>query len=205
MVTYRKLRRGLNDLRYRELSELIKLKVSLTHFDLIEAEVKNLLENYLPMCGLLKMDPYNTRLALAKYRFVELTFSSRMPVLKVDDRVDRDGLTALGFVAAKSDRTAKFDADHDPGCIEVLLDNLTPGREFVKIFLELFPKRDAWKEFMAEITRAQKVGMPAHEAVDVALERMMHEVDFLFPGTFKVTDACITNAECVWLNKHFYM
>jgi hypothetical protein len=79
------------------------------------------------------------------------------------------------------------------------------GHEWLKVFLDIWPPRDALAEYMAAIRSARERGASDDDASAVGFDQLILQVPGLFPVQFQIRDAFITSSDFVWLHKHFYM
>lgn len=112
---------------------------------------------------------------MAKYELLDLSFHSETKF----DLQDRGGVSLLKelyFVGAERD------PEEDDWCLEALEESIDDGQNLVKLFLR--------PESPANTDPNQRGGnLPAG----------------YLPRLFLVEDACLTNANYVWMNKHFYL
>jgi hypothetical protein len=196
--------RRLHNVKYRELKGLIGKIIPISSFGAIATDVLAAIAPCTGACGKLDLRSTNMRAALAKYKLLDLSFASANLTLTSEDRVNRTVLASLGFVPAKGDLTSN-DAfasdDGDPSCIRHLVDYTREGCEWIKVFLDVWPIRNAFEEYMAVLGKRRT----SIDAEDHVLMQLMRQVDGLFPSQFRIRDACITSSDFVWLHKHFYM
>jgi len=200
----RHLLRRLHDVKYRELIELVGREIMISNLAGIASDVLAAVEPYLPACGKIELSSTNMRGVLAKYKMLDLSFITTNPVLSKGDRLDRKKLVALGFVPGKE--TAGMDDgsdDEDPTCLAELVQDAQVGHEWLKVFLDVEPRRDSMAEYLHVYQEAEQAG--AKDASSTAYDRLLRQVDSLFPSRFRIRDACVTNSDFVWFHKHFYM
>jgi hypothetical protein len=198
--------RRLHDIKYRELPTLINKTITIAALDSIAVDVENKVRPYLPACGKLELRSSNMQGILAKYKMLDLSFTTETPVLTQEDKIDRQTLVDLGFLTQKPQDASLVptngdEAEEDPTCLNDLIEEGQKGYESLMIFLDLWPIRNAIAEYMQAVKQAQSTGDP----VATALDELLLRVNDLFPGTFKIRDVCITNSDFVWFHKHFYM
>ncbi|MBZ5530062.1 MAG: hypothetical protein LAO20_01405 [Acidobacteriia bacterium] len=202
----KQLLRRLHDVKYREISELVDRKITISSTAAIAQDVAAAAQPYLPSCGKLELRSENMLAVLAKYKMLDLSFATTIPLLSQADRVSRQTLVNLGFVPSREEPAATEDADdEDPTCMTDLVQDTQAGHEWLKVFLDLWPARKAVTEFMEAVKKAQRNPVPGQDAFSVAFEQLLREVEGLFPAQFRIRDACITNSDFVWFHKHFYM
>lgn len=196
--------RRLHNVKYRELKGLIGKIIPISSFDAIATDVLAAIAPCTGACGTLKLRSTNMRGTLAKYKLLDLSFAAANLTLASEDRINRKVLASLGFVPAKGDLTSNdtfASDDGDPNCIRHLVDYTQEGCEWVKVFLDVWPIRNAFEEYIGALRKR-----PASvDAEDHVLMEFMRQVDGLFPSQFLIRDACITSSDFVWLHKHFYM
>ena len=196
--------RRLHNVKYRELKRLVGKTIPISSFGAIATDVLSVITPCTRACGTLELRSSNMRGTLAKYKLLDLSFAAANLTLASEDRVNRKLLASLGFVPAKGElpsNDAFVSDDGDPTCIRELVDYTQEGCEWVKVFLDVWPIRNAFEEYMAAF-RKWPTGTDADHHV---LMQLMHQVDGLFPSQFRIRDVCITNSDFVWLHKHFYM
>lgn len=131
-------------------------------------------------------EPYRTG-ALAKYGLLDLRYNAPPDLAATEHHHGLSLLKELGFVEHPGDFAWEaLKADDMFGFVTDLLDEFDKNETILKVFLEERPKRPfppppEWERWVRE-----RSSMP-------------------FPKTMEIVDACITNAESVWLSKHFYM
>jgi len=135
---------------------------------------------------------------------LDLSFTMTNPVLSKGDRLDHKKLVALGFVPGKEIADIGDGSDgEDSTCLAELVQDTQVGHEWLKVFLDVEPRRDFMAEFMNAYREADQAG--AADAFSAAYDRLSREVDGLFPSRFRIRDACVTNSDFVWFHKHSYM
>jgi len=154
-------------------------------------------------CGGLELRTQTVRGTLAKYKMLDLRFATAHPVLLANDRINRKTLEDLALFPTQNDESTTEIADKYPTCIEDLIQDAKQGTEWVKVFLDIWPRRNALMEYMQALMKAQQDRIPNPSAS--AFSKLMDEADQMFPSQFQISDACITNSDFVWFHKHFYM
>jgi hypothetical protein len=113
----------------------------------------------------------------AKYGLLDLEFTSLQSTLTLQDRGGVALLKQLSFV--KEDRTEE-NLRNEEFCLQELEESIS-GRELVKLFLI--------SDLDLDSNPLRAKGFLQRSAL---------------PRAFRVTDACLTNSDYVWFNKHFY-
>lgn len=206
----KQLLRRVHDVKYREIGRLVGQRITISSLAAIAADVTAAVQPYALSCGKLELRSTNMQLILAKYKMLDLSFATSNTVLSRKDRIDRKTLESLGFVSSREEVRSIEDviADvegKDPTLMASLVKEAQAGHEWLKIFLDVWPARDSLSEYMEAVKKVQQSGVSEFEASSVAFDALLLRVDGLFPGQFLIRDACITNSDFVWFNKHFYM
>jgi hypothetical protein len=206
----KQLLRLVHDVKYREIGRLVGQRITISSLEAISADVAAAVQPYALACGTLELRSRDMELILAKYKMLDLSFVTSKTILTKSDRINRKRLESLGFVSSREDVKTIEDviADvegKDPSMMADLVRNAQVEHEWLKVFLDVWPARDALAEYMENIEKVTKSGVSNDEADSVAFDALLLRVRDLFPGQFLVRDACITNSDFVWFNKHFYM
>lgn len=206
----KQLLRLVHDVKYREIGRLVGQRITISSLEAISADVTAAVQPHALECGTLELRSRDMELILAKYKMLDLSFATSKTILTPSDRVNRKRLESLGFVSSREDVKTIEDviADvegKDPSMMATLVRNAQVGHEWLKVFLDVWPARDALAEYMENIAKVTKSGVSSDEADSVAFDALLLRVRDLFPGQFLVRDACITNSDFVWFNKYFYM
>jgi hypothetical protein len=174
------VRRVARGLRYRPLGQLVGRTVLVRDLDAIEEAVRVGLGDEFPVaCRLDGPELVYRHGAVAKYGILDLRFSVLTDLL-VGAASGVPLLRELGFLPGESEQP--LPVCDDPVCLEMLAEEVAAGHVFVNLFLE--------------------GGRP--EAAPGGSERLRVPEGYL-PRSFRVVDACVTNAASVWLWKHFYL
>jgi hypothetical protein len=112
---------------------------------------------------------------IAKYGILDLEFHSLQPNL---GRQDRGGVALLKELCFVHEDRTEENLEEEDWCLELLEESISE-RQIVKLFL--------------------RCDLDLHGNPRDVLQ---HSAP---PCTFVVTDACLTNADYVWFNKHFYL
>ena len=194
------LRQVAREIRYLSIPNLIGREVEIRSFDTIVTDIFKDLCNLLP-------DKYKQvgpvhPLAIAKYGILDLEFQVPTASLKTGNY--QSGISLLkefGFIESKEERqraqdTAESFGDKltdDPFCLTELAEDIEKKQVFLKLFLE--------SESVVENYDLDQ--MPIEETIEF-FNNLSLPTDY-FPRKFLITDACLTNAGFVWINKHFYL
>ncbi len=189
----------LNQVRYRELSDLIGRTVTISSLHRIGADLLLAVNSSVPPVSTVKPD-FDQRAILGKYKMLDVAFPLQEPELSPSDTVGRQGLVELGYMEEHEAATNEKTEKDDDYFLRDLIQQTQQGKEWLKFVLDVWPLRDACREYMNAI---RPNGQNADS--DEAWGKLMIQVDQLFPGQFRIRDACITNARYIWFHKHFYM
>src|SRR5262249_12010446 len=134
-------------------------------------------------CRLVGPEPRIREEAVAKYGILDLSFTAPGDMLagKVSNGVPV--LRELGYLPGSAEGPQSRVYDDQTG-LEVLKEYLAEGRTWLRLFLE--------------------GGKPGNELEPDGAFSIRVPAGYL-PRQFRVVDACVTNARCVWLWKHFYL
>jgi hypothetical protein len=144
--------------------------------------------------------------ALVKYGLLDLTFILPEPITIVNDSEGLPLLEQLGIVRRPDPAdspiwlvdVAELDQQWnvDPIGVDCLEDDLAAPYLHLKLFLETLLVPDP-------LEAARAAADPWNLAQAHIFTEFVLPTGY-FPRTFKVIDACLTNAGSVWLGKHFY-
>lgn len=137
-------------------------------------------------CQLIGPSPQSREGTVAKYGLLDLRFSAPAELLVGDVRTGVPLLRELGFLPG-GEAGPQHRVCDDPICLEMLQDDIEEGRAWLKLFLE--------------------GGKPGDEA---RIEEPLGHVSLRTPSaycprSFRVLDACVSNAASVWVWKPFYL
>jgi hypothetical protein len=167
-------------LRYRPLGRLVGRVVEVHDLDRIEDAVRLDLGPDLPRgCRLAGPEPRFREGAVAKYGILDLSFTAPADMLAGHVSSGVPLLRELGFLPG-GETGPQARVWDDPTCLEMLDGYLAEDRTWLLVFLE--------------------GGRPDRGSGDAPLRV---PAGYL-PRGFRVADACVTNAQGVWLWKHFY-
>ena len=181
------IRQVARRLRYQPLDELVGRTITFHSLPTMLADIQAILDESFPGCvfgG--PEEPYRNG-ALAKYGLLDLHYHAPSHMAAIEPYSGLSLLKELGFVERPGDSDWETsEADNMFSFVADLLDDFDRNETIVKLFLEERPHRTSpppaeWKTWLREPSN-----MP-------------------FPRTMEIVDACITNSNSVWLNKHFYM
>jgi hypothetical protein len=191
---YLKLARAL---RYRALPAAKGKLVTVRDAGAVVEDVVHQLGSVLPRQ--FRYDPA-TRVEFApvvKHGILELTFEAPLAECEALTRLPRRELTELGFLGQQAQLpSAKGEGDQEDdemavdatdGCLDLLFDEIASERLFVKLFFDAISDRRSLQE--RELATLTGFQLPP---------------DF-FPATFRVRDACLTNAASIWVQRFFYL
>jgi hypothetical protein len=175
------MRRVARSLQYRPLEHLVGRTVLVRDLDAVEEAVRASLGPEFPAaCRLDGPELVYRHGAVAKYGILDLRFSAPDGLL-VDAASGVPLLRELGFLPTAGAEQPLPVCD-DPVCLEMLAEEIAVGRVFLNLFLE--------------------GGRPASTPAELVQLRIP---EGYLPRSFRVVDACVTNAASVWLWKRFYL
>lgn len=187
-ATFGRVWRIARGLRYHSLPELPGQTLRISSVEAAPAEILSAFSAKLPAgCDHPTPGPEQHALTLAKYDLLDLTFEVAGEIPAGDAENGMRLLRSLGFIPAQEFRKAyasyaallELDAE-DPTCLADLDEDLQQGRSLLRLLL--------------------RTDRPAYEG----RTRLELPAGY-FPCAFIVIDACLTNAQIVWLWKHFYL
>jgi hypothetical protein len=174
------LKRLARDFRYRPLPSLEGSKLSVASFDAVEGGLRALLEEN----GLRPtvFDGNNFGASVAKYDLIDVRFGTSPAALEhADTRIGLAALRELQFLESPQ-------GGEDVGsCLEILVKEVTDGFCQIKLFLEAETPRNSRNP----VVRRQMIKLQLPENY--------------FPRNFILCDACVTNANSIWLEKHLWL
>lgn len=177
------IKRLLRGLRYTELSHLIGLEIEIDSLEKLRNNLdKLLIEHKQPVASLLSEHP---DVPFRKYGILDLAFE----VLNTDHPIDRKParfLKEMGFLPDRAEVDDAVFPDAGIGFLEEMLEQTQSGKLMLKLFLRSRGGYQGAKD------------RPVEEWLKMDLTKH-------FPCKFAIVDACITNCDLIWLNKHFYL
>ncbi|HTB72740.1 MAG TPA: hypothetical protein VK762_05835 [Polyangiaceae bacterium] len=174
------LKRLARDFRYRPLPSLEGSKLPVASFDAVEGGLRALLEEN----GLRPtiFDGNNFRASIAKYDLIDVRFGTSPAALEhADTRTGLAALRELGFLESPQD------GEDGGSCLEMLAEDINDGICQIKLFLQ------------AETPRNVRDPVVRRQMIKLKLPK-----DY-FPRNFILGDACVTNANGIWLEKHLWL
>lgn len=185
----------LRGLKYQTLDKLIGREVEICSLKSVQADIFNALGKYIPIESYLisPKEPYLEG-AMAKYGIIDAEFSTPSRYLEILPRINRNTLEDIGFAYEKGSNE-NFSGEDTLFGFESLAEDVGENKAFIKLFLELDSKAEHSKNVINNIRSFKEKGMRP---------KLKLPKDF-FPNLFIVEDACLTNSDFVWINKHFYL
>lgn len=182
-ITY--LRKILRGLRYCSLPKLLDRRVEVSSLETFESDLFAILGGDLPADSrLVSPDKRHLEIALAKYGLIDVKLSVSSKHLAACSLINVETLRELGFVSTPEEKEYVSQNTLEPNGEDIgLLDLLVEDAEVNEAMIKLFLKT----------TESHSPRLSLKLADDY------------FPQTFVVEDACLTNSDYVWLNKHFYL
>jgi hypothetical protein len=163
-------------LRYRALPDLIGHEVQINSLPTIDADLRRMLAAHLPENALYTPLPSGeAEEALAKHGIIDASYIVPADMLDQDFDSGPDLLSWLGFIMDSAEERA-FEV-----IARLVGDKLDDATDLLLLKEEL-------------------------EAGDTYLRLFLNDVQSsgTLPGVFVIEDACIANAQSVWLHQHFY-
>jgi len=178
MSSLQLLKQVAQQLKYRVLTDYYGRQVTITSLPSIEADICNTL-SINSEARLIEPEQKYRELALAKYGILSLDFVVPENWLTDDYQTGIALLRELGFnpPIAENEDADKFVKSLAQSHLETLVDQLSKHQTHMLIILD---------------------------AVGEHQLRLKLPADY-FPRTFIVRDACVTNAQSIWLTKHVYL
>lgn len=190
------IRNAARELRYRRLTDIIGGEIPISSLDSVAGDV-------LP--HLAKTSPWPIRfkgpereslmIMVVKYGHLDLTFEVDGVSWTEEDAPGLTLLKDLGFLPERDPHQARGFLKSDPGCVELLYEDIERHETLLRLFLE-GPDPNHMKNLFAS---------GRGKALFEGDETFENCVKDYFPGKFTVADACLTNADCVWFHEHFYL
>lgn len=195
------LKKIAKDIRYCPLLDIIGQEIEMSSLETIEADIRKTLGDLFPKESVLisTIQP----MAIAKYGILDLEFQVPNPILEANYQNGISLLGELGFVNQPEqypnihqiDLDFAFLADlaDDPFCLIELAQDISKNQTFLKLFLTGQP-----------VLEARNLEQMSAQTARRFFDNLTLPSDY-FPQTFRVVDACFTNASFVWFHKHFYL
>lgn len=183
------IKRLARELRYLPLSEFVGRNVRIRSIQTVADDVRDVLSLIVPEECQLLTDAKLIEGTLAKYGFLDLTFSAPSCLLESQYQSGISLLKDLRYIREPSE-VEEEDYDfyellgEDPTFLTQLTEDLATNKVFIRLFLR---------------------GAPAYEDVRESLRGIPALPPQYLPRLFAIADVCVTNAESVWFHKHFYM
>ncbi len=180
-------------LKYLSLSELFGRQVRLYSVNTVEYDISHALGDLVPEGCRLLTETQLMKGMLAKYDFLDLTFS--VPAYLLESRYESgiSLLKALHFIIDPSDEESNEELEQayqflgdDPTCLSELAEDVSKNITVCRMLLNSSHPRE-WDK------NHQRMAMTASLP------------SAYFPQVFVIGDACITNSTYVWFHKHFYL
>ena len=173
-------------LRYQMIDRLIGRTLIVRSLDTMLADVQAIVNEFCQGTVFNGPEQSFREGALAKYGILDLRYDVPASMAATQPWHALSLLKELGLVQHFDNGTTRpFDEKGERDYFIDLLAELNENRTILKLFL---------KECRGEpVTLAQRN------------QWMNQPTSIPFPKTMKLVDACITNLNSVWLNKHFYM
>lgn len=191
-------------MKYRALPNLIGKRVVVTGVTSAPDEIHGQLRASLPAAIKFKgPDPQEIMISLAKYGILDVAFVVGDVLWDSGDSPGVPLLEEFGFVVRNEKNSTEGKLFDDDGqiCLDLLLEDIDERSTLLKLFLEEEPKQD-FKERFIRMASAGVFDAISGGGDIGGLARIL-EGDF--PKAFVVSDACLTNADSIWFNIHFYM
>lgn len=200
------LRIILKGLKYQALDNLIGREIEICSIDSVESDILSALDKELPAESslIVSKDPLfkdALKRVMEKYGFIDAEFSVSNQHLKNLPRISRSILEDLDFVDDKDEQRLRNERSFSAteklveGTFEELVEDIEENKAYIKLFIEMKNRNEFSQNVSKKIRHFRQKGLrPKYELLK----------DF-FPHTLVVTDACLTNSDFVWINKHFYL
>jgi O-acetyl-ADP-ribose deacetylase len=174
-------------LRYRTVDEVIGRTVALHSLETMLADIQVIVDDFCPGSVFRGPEQVYRVGALAKYGLLDLKYDAPPSMAATQPHRGLSLLKELGFILAPDDPDlAPFDRDAGLRYLAGLLKDMEKNENLLILFLEERPARP----FPPPAEWEQWWKLPA---------------SMPFPKTMEITDACVTNLDSVWLNKHLYL
>ncbi len=171
------------ELRYQSLDQLVGHTVNLTSIETAADEVRCFICTH----GIELDEAHDNRSAgtFLKYGLLDYKFAVSNPQMTAERKSVRF-LKEMDILPDKKDVSDAIFPDAGIAFLEEMLDDARKGKLILKIFL------DSQGDY-----RGAK-GAPVEKWANT-------DPNKYFPCKFIVRDACLTNCNLIWLNKHFYL
>lgn len=191
----RLIKKLARELKYLSLSELFGRQMMIHRVETVEDDIRRALGSIVPQGCQLLTEPYLLKGMLAKYDFLDLTFSVPAYLLESQYESGISLLKALHFIRDPSEQEEDEEMDQeslsqffgdDPTCLGELAEDVSKNITVCRMKLNSTHPRewdDSWR------INASTASLPIS----------------YFPRLFVIQDACIANAQFVWFHKHFYL
>lgn len=181
---FKLFRQTHRQLLYRELDEVFGEVIEISSPSLAAAEVKERMHEKLPwLKGLVQND--NSRAQLMKYSMLDITM--RLTDCPALPQATRNQFRSLGFLPSIYDRLeeAKDMGGAMSPFLEEVLDDTARGIMYARFYL---------------------IGSDK-DYTNIDTKNSFNQIKFResFPRRMAVVDACLANAESVWVLKHLYL
>lgn len=182
------VRRVARNIRYKRIDSVIGATLELSSLGDIVAESEKFAQSYYAKCKFHGPEEKYYVGSIAKYGILNLTFTVKTSVVLDDGMYGIELLQRLGFLPADEEREAECIAGSEIlgslDCLKEMDEDIVKGIVFLKLFLEEEGK--------------------TKRSVQEAFRLINTPSKICFPKTFRIIDACMTNSDFVWINKHFY-
>jgi hypothetical protein len=200
------LKEVASKIRYRPLTSLIGLKVTINSYDTRISDIRESLGNLFPdECECLNSSGYG---AIIKYGILDVVFRVPNTILASNYQNGFTVLQELGVIgsAQKITTIEEVEKMQDPSFyidgsglhyIWMFIDsNLTLFKLFFR-GKSAFTSRSFLKRMILKSKRKRMSGVEFYRNLSLP-----HDY---FPHRFKIVDACLTNSSSVWFEKHYYI
>ena len=194
------IRRVANGLRYRSVDALIGQIILVSSIGALEAEIQEFVHRSFADCVYLGQSEKQLVGALWKYGILDFKFQAPDSMLNSEFRRGIPIMIELGFL---SDFDESLDDDDRLICLEELDRDVKKKETFLKLFFE--DNADGGSAFERYRARKEQILEDRLSTVTSSswIESIQSEIPF--PIEFRVIDACVTNSDHVWINRHFFL
>lgn len=188
----RLIKKLATELKYRPLFDLVGRRIIIYSVDTVEDDIRRELGSIVPEGCRLLTESQLMKGMMAKYDFLDLTFSAPAYLLNSQYESGISLLKALHFIRDPSEEDDEEDDEvselfrDDPTCLGHLVEDVSKNMTVCRMLLNSTHPRDWDKN---NRIMALELRLPFG----------------YFPQVFVIGDACITNAKSVWFHKHFYL
>lgn len=169
-------------LRYRTLDGVVGRSARVASGPTAIADVLTALDGRLPPRIDATRQPAPPPKTIAKYGLIDLEFALPPGAAPALPRLSRAEFRALGVLGRDQQ---SGDGAIDEACLDMFLEEVSEGSLLLKLILDA----EGDERSVSERLRHTAKGLPGR----------------YFPRSFRVRDACLTNAPMLWLSKHFYL